>query len=299
MLTDRRFMSDDWGLNLVTELFGPLTNELRLRIVVALAEHQSSHPQARALPFNELRTRVDNPDSGQFNYHLKELEGTFVWHSDDGYELTVAGERIVAAILAETYSIEATRGPVDIDAEDPLTGKPLVGEWQNGLLIVRGADEPVRDEGFLYREAVPPGIFSDRSFDEALDIAFRISNNRYAYFIEGTCPLCYGPADRTVREVTSSGRSYHQFRGLCSRCGHWKRGPVGVCALSHPATISFFHQHGVNVVTEPHWELDFLADDEFVEVRSTNPLELELRLVVDDDQLLTTINDVGRVVDWS
>lgn len=292
-------MSGGRNPELAAELFGPLTNDLRVRIIVTLAEHQSANPEDRALPFNELRARVGRPDSGVFNYHLKQLEGTFVWQSEDGYALTVAGERIVAAILAEAYSIEDERGPIELDAEDPLTGKRLAGEWRNGLLVVRGADDPVRDEGFLYREAVPPGIFTGRSFEDALDIAFKISNVRYSYFIEGVCPLCYAPADRTVKQVTSSGRSYHQFRGLCTKCGHLKRGPVAVCTLTHPAVISFFHDHGRTPLSEPYWELDFIYDHELVDVLSTEPLKLELRFDADEDRLATTIDGTGRVVDWS
>ena len=79
-------MADD-TLELSADLFSPLTNELRVRIVVALGRHQAEHPDDRSLSFNELRDRVGGPDSGQFNYHLEQLQGPYVWHADGEYGL--------------------------------------------------------------------------------------------------------------------------------------------------------------------------------------------------------------------
>jgi hypothetical protein len=195
-------MADD-ALELSADLFSPLTNELRVRIVVALGRHQAEHPDDRSLSFNELRDRVGGPDSGQFNYLLEQLQGPYVWHADGEYGLTLAGERVVGAIRSGTNDVDAERGPFDIDATDPLTGEPLAVEWRNGFLVVRGVEEPVRDAGFLYREAVPPGMLSERDVESALAFSFRVSNNRYSMFMSGVCPLCYGPADRRIELATA------------------------------------------------------------------------------------------------
>ncbi|MDY6765117.1 MAG: hypothetical protein SV377_05440, partial [Halobacteria archaeon] len=292
-------MPDVGPADLTAEKFEPLTNELRVRIIVALADHQRENPDDRALPFKELRERVGERDSGKFNYHLKQLTGNYVWQSEDGYALTLAGERIVGAILSGEYSIDEEKGPIELDAKDPLTGDPLAVEWKNGFLVVRGAEERIREAGFLYRAVVPPGILTNRSFEDALELAIEITNNRYWLLTNAVCPLCYGPADRIVEFTTSPERSYHQFRGICTQCGHWKRGPVGVCILLHPVVVSFFQEHGIDVRTEPYWNLDFLFDDSYVERLSEDPLELKVRVEVGDSRLDVTLDDNGQVTGWS
>jgi len=68
-----------------------LGNEHRIRILHALAEAEAP------LSFSELRRCAGIDDTGQFNYHLRELCGRFVRDGESGYELGTAGERVVLA----------------------------------------------------------------------------------------------------------------------------------------------------------------------------------------------------------
>ncbi|WP_436909628.1 DUF7347 domain-containing protein [Halosimplex marinum] len=74
----------------VTDTFALLSNEMRVRILAALAD-----ADAEAVCFSDLRSRAGVTDSGQFNYHLERLRGELVAKTDDGYALTEAGERVV------------------------------------------------------------------------------------------------------------------------------------------------------------------------------------------------------------
>ena len=291
-------MADD-TLELSADLFSPLTNELRVRIVVALGRHQAEHPDDRSLSFNELRDRVGGPDSGQFNYHLEQLQGPYVWHADGEYGLTLAGERVVGAIRSGTNDVDAERGPFDIDATDPLTGEPLAVEWRNGFLVVRGVEEPVRDAGFLYREAVPPGMLSERDVESALAFSFRVSNNRYSMFMSGVCPLCYGPADRRIEPATAGDGTGRRFRGVCTRCGHRKRGPLGVRVVHEPVVVSFFHDHGTGVRTEPYWDLEFLWDDAVLEEGAGSSAAYRLTVEAGEDRLALTVDGSGQLIESS
>lgn len=74
---------------------------------------------------SELRERVGMGDSGQFNYHLGQVEGHSVRTFDDGYVLRKAGRRVVEAVLSgavtDAVVIEPTRlsdGPNVVEVRD-------------------------------------------------------------------------------------------------------------------------------------------------------------------------------------
>lgn len=73
-----------------TEGFEMLGSNTRLAILLALwqAQDPSPPPSEQSDPdvsFSALRERVGIRDSGQFNYHLDKLVGTFVEQTDAGY----------------------------------------------------------------------------------------------------------------------------------------------------------------------------------------------------------------------
>ena len=88
--TGQRPVADDPAA--ATDTFTLLSNETRVRIVVALDASEAG------LRFSELRARVGVRDAGRFNYHLERLRGRLVTKSDDGYVLTPAGERAASLV---------------------------------------------------------------------------------------------------------------------------------------------------------------------------------------------------------
>ena len=89
------------------DAFALVGNETRAEILRVLGEE----PWA-GLSFSELRSRVDpDLDSGQFNYHLQQLVGQFVRHTDDGYEMRPAGVTLYRTIRAGIFSRTATVDP--------------------------------------------------------------------------------------------------------------------------------------------------------------------------------------------
>ena len=95
------------------EVFGLLGNRLRVDILRALADGDPP------VVFSTLRDKVEERDSGRFNYHLRKLVGTFVRETDAGYELTLAGRRVVGALVAGTYTDDATLAATDINDPCP------------------------------------------------------------------------------------------------------------------------------------------------------------------------------------
>ncbi|MCH7660071.1 MAG: helix-turn-helix transcriptional regulator [Euryarchaeota archaeon] len=70
------------------EAFALLGNETRVAIIRELGT--ADDPRS----FSDLHAAVGVRDSGGFNYHLQKLVGSFVRRTDEGYELSGAGERI-------------------------------------------------------------------------------------------------------------------------------------------------------------------------------------------------------------
>lgn len=70
-----------------------------------------------AVPFSEIRDRLDVRDPGLLNYHLNKLTEHFVRRTPDGYELRETGRRIFRVVLSGTAVTEPSIGPVEIDAE--------------------------------------------------------------------------------------------------------------------------------------------------------------------------------------
>ncbi|MEF8852968.1 MAG: winged helix-turn-helix domain-containing protein [Haloarculaceae archaeon] len=79
-------------IDAAAETFALLSDETRVRILVALAE------AAGGLRFSELRTRVGVRDAGRFNYHLEKLRGRLVEKSGETYVLTAAGADVATLL---------------------------------------------------------------------------------------------------------------------------------------------------------------------------------------------------------
>lgn len=67
--------------------FELLASPVRLEILLALADRDEP------LRYTELRAATSVDDNGKLNYHLRALEPHV--SSDDGYELTASGRRLV------------------------------------------------------------------------------------------------------------------------------------------------------------------------------------------------------------
>jgi len=96
----------DWGAEAPSDVpalanvFTPLSDETRLRIVFELVLCRSEGPTDPTLSFSELRSRVACSDAGRFNYHLGKLRGDLVEKVEEGYRLTPTGEAVGLTLVA-------------------------------------------------------------------------------------------------------------------------------------------------------------------------------------------------------
>ncbi|ADD06162.1 HTH domain protein [Natrialba magadii ATCC 43099] len=135
--------------------FKPLGNETRLEILRVLYDHLQSTSREATLSYSTLRSEVGVTDKGNFNYHLRQLDGLFVERgseteptastgsgtgsdtdtetttdtnsssnshsptstdsSPDGYRLTFAGFEIAKVIDVDAWRSHEPCGPVVLD----------------------------------------------------------------------------------------------------------------------------------------------------------------------------------------
>lgn len=277
------------------EVFGLLADDTRIEILGQLGETPD-----KTVSFSNLRERVGTADSGQFNYHLTQLQGSFVRKTDGGYTLTHAGQQVVGAIYAGTYTADATVDPVATGVECPVCESNLVAEYGDETTTIScECGEPV--EYFF-----PPGAVDE--FDtENLPAAFY--RWRYLDFqrtLAGFCPVCSGRIDGELlldgdsRRATSlpadaaAETAHVEFE--CKQCETSRRVLATSPVLVHPAVGGFLADHGIDVRTTPIWQIRD-AIDRAVALRSTDPPRVEVRFTCEDETVMAVVTGDGSVDD--
>lgn len=262
------------------QAFSLLGNETRIAILWAIHEADES------VPFSDLRERVGVRDSGQFNYHLDKLAGTFVRKTESGYELTFAGLRVVGAILAGTYTKQGSLDPFEIDSRCRACESQVEVDYSEERVTVRcpTCDDQLSAFGF------PPGGVEGRMNDELSETFIRWMRGVFSLMVGGICPNCMGPM--TTGFVTGSEHVADDV-GVefdCQRCSERAYSSLGSYALYHPVVVAFHHDHGIDLNETPWWELAWLRNGSPT-VRSEEPWEIEMTLELDGDTLDISIDD--------
>ncbi|MGB9964295.1 ArsR/SmtB family transcription factor [Halobacterium hubeiense] len=232
-------MSDD-----AEAAFGAVADELRVRILRELWEADDP------LSFSALRDRVDVADSGRFNYHLSKLRGRFVEQTADGYDLRLAGNRLVGALYSGVFTEEASVEPTPVEGTCTNCGGALEASYEDERGRVTCTDCDVA----LLSGGVPPAFVEDREDDlaTALDGYFRTMLREVR---AGFCTQCSGPVDGRLEHDPEHGpRAVFE----CGRCGGTFHGTAAAVALDHAAVVAFYYEHGLDVRTVPVWEVDWL-----------------------------------------
>lgn len=305
----------------VVGAFELLGNETRLAILLGLWEAKdpgaSAADGADAVPFSELRERVGVRDSGQFNYHVDRLAGTFVRRTDDGYELTDPAEQILSAVFAGTLSDHASFEDEPIDAECYRCGGPTVVDYRDGIHTIRCTScdgtfhQPGDESGVLYRVYRPPAGLVNRTPQEFSRHGGTWDRHRHYCMMEGACPDCSGAVSTTIHVC-----EHHDSRdgSVCEHCGSsfevlstfvcdvckltW-RAPAWSPIFTHLAVRVFFYERGLDHDARyDAFDTKELVDAiAAVDVTGTDPLEVTVRVVLADDHLLVTLDDEMSVVD--
>lgn len=275
------------------EAFELVGNDIRIAILRALWKAPEE-----GISFSELRRRAGGPDSGQFNYHLKKLLGTFVQKTDEGYKPRHTGKQVVTAILAGATDEDPRLEGVDVDGTCPFCGGALEASYEDEEATIR-----CRACGKIQMlEEFPPVAFSGRTSEEVVHALDRWVLGRSQLMTEGVCPNCAGTVETTIFETRSAGdghEDYVRVRHTCRNCTYECDVPVWLYLLlvHHPAVISFYYEHGIDITALPGWERTALGTDYVVTIRNANPLRVEVVIPLEGDELHVTLDDELTVVD--
>lgn len=283
-------MSDERNVSIERQspeqAFGLLSSDLRVSIIQELGE------AGEPLSFSTLRERIDEPDSGKFNYHLRKLIGHFVTKEADGYSLSLAGTQMYGAILSGAYTADAALSPIEFDGPCPLCG--------TDVLLAEYADEKVR----LYcRECnewrneftFPPASLDQYTRDE-LPYAFdRWMIATMLKVLQGFCSNCGGRVDGRLERAQMERPQPIQAVYECGRCGDTLTASAMLPALFHPDSITVFYKHGIDVLHDPSWQYFGPGTDVTVEEITAEPLTANVSIEFTDVSLVATIGSTGTV----
>lgn len=284
-----------------SDAFGALGGETRLDVVRAL---DADAPRA----FSELFDATDEDTSAGFAYHLRQLTDRFVRRRrDERYELTDAGRSVARALRAGTYTASVDRGPVELDEECPVCADPeLVATVEDNVTAVacESCGSP------LLRLPLPPGGYADRATADLPDAVDAHHRRRIQSFGDGVCPECAGAASARIElavDDPAAGRddpddpddpddAYVPVQAAfeCETCGADLRCPVALTLLDHPAVVSFYHDHDLDVRDRPIWNVGSEWRERVV---SRDPWCVVVSLRLDGDDLFLYVAGDGRVVD--
>ncbi|MFC6723118.1 ArsR family transcriptional regulator [Halobium palmae] len=282
--------SDDESSTDPADAFGALSDPLRVDILRALGDYHHETEFEKTIGFADLRRRVGTEDPGRFRYHLTQLRGNFVEKVNDGYRLTFAGAKIVAAILMGTYTHSITKDPTELDSDCFVCDDPAVATYENGNCVVSCAnDHP------LFSWQVPPTAAADATLPEIVDVAGLLARQGMERTLDGYCPECYHSIES---EVTTEPTESPVFRAQCESCGARLIGPVGYCLLVDPRVAAFYRRHGRNLHEYYIWDLPFIQDEDRYTLIEETPARLEIDVSVADETLTAVVDETGHVVDY-
>lgn len=304
--------SDDGGLSGLApeDAFNLLGAETRIGILQALWEAYDPYADNNSVPFSDLYDGVEIDDTGNFNYHLGKLTGHFVRQTDDGYELTGPGFRIVRAVIAGTATEDPTLAPTGVDVSCLRCHGPVEVSYEDRMTWVRCTEcEGVwgHREGDILGFGLPPRGIQNRTPEEILDASIGYTIHRKEVLRHGVCPDCGGTVDTSLTVCEDHDASDglcetcdFYFVGtithVCNSCKQFFRAPSWDPLHHHPALIAFYHEHGVNHV--PHsWDGMRRSFEWREELRSTEPPRLGVTVPYEGDELHATIDETGTVVD--
>ncbi|QOS12611.1 HTH domain protein [Haloferax gibbonsii] len=268
------------------DAFSLLADETRLAIVRALA----ASPR-EPLSFSELRDRVGVADSGRFNYHLGKLTGRFVKKSEEGYEIRLAGWAVVGAILAGAYTRGDDIGAIPVDHRCSMCDGRVEATYVDERVTVRCTD---CDRTFL-DAGIPPGVLEGYDDADLPEVADRYVGSLLAQARRGFCMSCQGRMEPHLSVGADDPRTDDVFEEPqavygCARCREKIVTGIGMAYLDHPAVVSFYYDHGVDLSQPFLWGTAW-HDKPTLSVLADDPLRAAIDFEVEDETLTLTIDE--------
>lgn len=270
------------------EVFKMLASDARVEILETLGD-----PPGSGMSFSDLYDRVSVTDSGNFNYHLDELLGTFVRKEGEQYLLSHAGEQVLGAIEAGTYQAEATVDPTEFGGTCQLCGGDMVFEYaQERVQIYCGDCEKGRAFPF------PPARLADYGIEELPAASARWYRTTVKRVLDEFCPVCAGRmVGELVHGVRSSASPTEPAMAAfsCENCGKTVPLSAATIVTFHPIVEGFLFEHGFDTRSGPHSEIWDSLDDSSERTRSRDPLSVEVAFTHDGETVTTVVDEAATI----
>lgn len=282
-------MDDSKSTDAHAEIMDLLSNETRLRALFALAEHQQTAPSSPGLSFTELRDRVENRPSGNFNYHLDRLTGTIVTQEGEQYQLTYRGKYLAGILTAGVYTeTEQRRMPVDGTCPDCDGEMTLV--HADGVLEVRCPN------GHCYpRLYLPESQIEHTAKRDLPEIIAVLSQQAGEQIRTGICPICTGPFEAELTPGPDAGQTL-VLGGTCMSCGIEAEVGLGPTFARYPPVSSFLTERGVTPHECPPWSEQFHEGAGLrVQTPDESPPRARVGFHVNGDVLWLSLDESGSV----
>lgn len=270
-----------------TEIFDSLTNPTRVDILQALASAHTESPTDPWVEYSELQDRVGIRDNGNFNYHLRELDG-FIEKGTAGYTLTRAGLDIMAAVQSGRFEDDWTWGPVDAPGACLFCEESVELRYEDGVLwLTCGTDDHAMGL------SASPALLVSQPDGAVIDTIAFLGNQWGATTRRGICSDCQGCVEGQIEYGGHQPDHYH-YHATCHHCGAQHALPLGLYLVSHPVVWQFYERHGVDIRTTPFWTMDFAAAGAAT-ILSEEPLRLRMEIIHEGNTLRLDITRSGSI----
>lgn len=245
-------MVDEPDFETIADQFAVLAHPLRVHILVVLAETRRPGLQQRGMSYSALRSALDEPPGGRFNYHLGELQGGFVDSEDGHYWLTGAGSRVVNEMYAGTFSGLAPTMSGPLDLECPHDGNQVTGRFEDGIFSVS-----CPDHGVIFRQPLLFNVATDRTIRDLRSWSEEALLHQIRSVTCDICPYCAGRfRDPSFETYTVDDAAWVEVLEVeetvvitveCQQCGIFINAPAHYYGLIQTATTVFLFEHGMEV----------------------------------------------------
>ncbi|MFC5367193.1 DUF7351 domain-containing protein [Salinirubrum litoreum] len=275
-----------------------LGEQTRMKIIVELGKawDERNHQQQK-LRFSELMEAVGVTDSGQFNYHLDKLIGTFVGKSEDGYWLPNPGMRLYRLIVSGTVTERGVREDIDVD-DCPSCGGTVWATYRDDNALAFTCKDCATGYAVI---PISPRGFTDRTDEEALQAAFRTFYCELRLARQGICPACDGHVEAKLVDDLNERLEALSASGVisslkCRMCNNYYYSDLSSIALTTDEVRRFLIDGGLEPPLVREWHDVTVAADESVTVVQTDPLRVEITFAVDGETIDATFDSDHRVV---
>lgn len=294
-------MSEDESIRTAAEAFKAVGHEVRVGVLYELAQ------RGEPLAFSALMEALELEDSGRLNYHLGKLVGRFVSSTEEGYRLTIHGEKLISSILGGRYLEEAADYSVRVDGtcyRCEAADLMLEQRGEQAIVYCRECDTK------QFRKAVSPELWKAREPSTVPAALDRIVWADIEFAVHGLCGYCQSTMTPRVAENRweRDGDLYgfYDFDVVavheCDQCTNWKYTPYGLLAWRHPDVRHFHRALGVEPTDVKCWQIAQAKDARYTSVEATDPYAVMVRFPRDGAECrvhFDDTNEVARVVqEW-